>query len=406
MAATDGDYDALKQSGLPLFYRFPRQAKQGFASSLNRHGLSVRVWARSLSGMQKEAVVMSPRTTDLWRLASDEGPYLKGFDSAPCPLAFFTTGLVASSMEEVRSLAAKRGITLTNIALVVDNFYSMEGSALRGTMQGGALSPRIKAWIDSSASDHELNALLRDGILASPVYALVRKPLKSLFTLTVNGARVANARVPSVDTRRIPDANLCFDSIVPSSATDQDTPSVCKLTDIETRHGVAGGYATSLAARQKRKLHIRGTCHLSSNGLKEIRQDLYSPLGSSFRFRSDEVSESTGSIRAPDAASYAAAGIAFCFMTQLGRYAQIVKHKLADYRVIQDVHFSPGGNGPGDVDAVETHLHLQGPIDPQFARTLLDMGEQTCFLHALCRTELDMHIECLRGTEALKEPVS
>ncbi len=44
--------------------------------------------------MQKEAIVVSASSGKAWRLASDEGPYLDGYDSAPCPLSFLTTGLV------------------------------------------------------------------------------------------------------------------------------------------------------------------------------------------------------------------------------------------------------------------------------------------------------------------------
>ena len=83
-----------------------------------------------------------------------------------------------------------------------------------------------------------------------------------------------------------------------------------------------------------------------------------------------------------------AAGIAFCFMTQLGRYASILRKNLDAYNVIQDVHFAQTGTGP--VDPVETHVYLSSSEDEEFARAALSMGEQTCFLHALCRTSLDV----------------
>jgi hypothetical protein len=84
-------------------------------------------------------------------------------------------------------------------------------------------------------------------------------------------------------------------------------------------------------------------------------------------------------------------------MTQLGRYAQIARRQLGEYRVVQDMHFSLGGASggtgrKGEADAVETHVHLRTPDDARFAQKVLDMGEQTCFLHALCRTDLDTRI--------------
>ena len=37
-------------------------------------------------------------------------------------------------------------------------------------------------------------------------------------------------------------------------------------------------------------------------------------------------------------------------------------------------------------------MHLETPEGDDFARTVVDMSEQTCFLHALCRTELEPNV--------------
>ena len=86
-------------------------------------------------------------------------------------------------------------------------------------------------------------------------------------------------------------------------------------------------------------------------------------------------------------------------MTQFGRYASIAKKELAAYRIVQDTHFSKGGASGGTGVAgtaapVETHVYLETPEGDDFARQVLDMSEQTCFLHALCRTELKARL-CL-----------
>ena len=112
------------------------------------------------------------------------------------------------------------------------------------------------------------------------------------------------------------------------------------------------------------------------------------------------VVDGGGSGSAPDAASYMAAGIAFCFMTQQGRYASIVKKDLSAYRVVQDLHLSSGVSGGdagiGVADAVETHVYVETAEDDAFARQSLDMAEQTCFLHALCRTPLEPTVSITR----------
>jgi hypothetical protein len=100
----------LKDSGKPLFFRVENAGDIGFSAPEIRRGESVRLAVRSLSAMQKEALVASARSSTVWRLASDEGAYLNGQDEAPCPLAFFTTGMIASTMNEILALADQRRV--------------------------------------------------------------------------------------------------------------------------------------------------------------------------------------------------------------------------------------------------------------------------------------------------------
>jgi organic hydroperoxide reductase OsmC/OhrA len=77
-------------------------------------------------------------------------------------------------------------------------------------------------------------------------------------------------------------------------------------------------------------------------------------------------------------------------MTQLGRYAHIVKKPLGDYRLVQDTCFGESGTS-ADAEPVRTHVFL-AVSDDDYARTLVDMGEQTCFLHAACRGTVPVEI--------------
>src|SRR6056300_269553 len=115
----------LLESGKPLFFKVADAEMTGFSAPENRLGEAVRLCVRSLSVMQKEALVASARTGAVWRLASDEGAYLAGLDEAPCPLSFLTTGMVCSYMNEIMALAAQRNIAINNIRLIQDNYYTM-----------------------------------------------------------------------------------------------------------------------------------------------------------------------------------------------------------------------------------------------------------------------------------------
>ena len=389
----------LLESGLPIFFDIGNWDELELNQPADRRGQSVRTWARSLTVMQKEAIVLSTRSGKAWRLASDEGPYLDGHDSAPCPLSFLTTGMVASYMNEIVALAAQRNITIKDISLVQDNFYTMEGSALRGTMVGGALPVELEVRIDTDADDRALNELLLHAIHASPLNGLMRQIHTSLFTLTMNGQEIGVADVAPIDAPAEKDPGDRFPLLKPG---DADYSELIERTEpVAEKQGVPGGAGSSLQSSQSRTLNCRGTCRVLPDGRKEIIQELFSPLGSTFRFLSEETEEFGGQGRAPDAATYISAGIAFCFMTQLGRYAKIMKKNLDEYKVIQDTHFSLGGASggtgqPGEADAVETHVYLDTSEGEDFARKALDMGEQTCFLHAFCRTDLKTKIKVRR----------
>jgi uncharacterized OsmC-like protein len=353
--------------------------------------------------MQKEALVASARTGAVWRVASDEGAYLAGLDAAPCPLAFMTTGMVSSFMSEILALAQRRNVALGAIRLVQDNFYTMVGSALKGTMTGGAKDVELTAEIESEADHDTLLRLVTDATVASPVHGFLHGSKQSLFTLCHNGRAIEPARVQRLRGGVPPDPAAHFDAVAPAAG---DWSGLVRRGGMTPKAAHSVTLANdSLAEQQNRLLHLRGICTLREDGVKEIEQQLFNPHGSIFRFLCDEA-PGGGTGRAPDAASYLSAGIAFCFMTQLGRYAKIAKKALEGYRVVQDTHFSPtAADGPGRADPVETHVYVDSRENDDFARTALDMSEQTCFLHALLKADLRVRVR-VQGFDGGDVPVA
>lgn len=358
----------------------------------DRLGQAVRFAARSLSVMQKEGLVASSASDKVWRVVSDEGAYLDGFNEAPCPLSFLTVGMVSSYMTELLALAEQRDIAIRRVELVQDNYYTMKGSALKGTMTGGAKDIDLEARIDSDANAETLRALVYDAVAASPLNGLMRGEKESLFTLTHKGRQVIPDKAKGVGGDVPADPTQVVEGVHPQAAEQIiRRGELSPLTDEAT-----SSQGSSLAEEQDRILHIRGICTLREDGVKQIEQQLFNPHGSIFYFLCDEHG------CAPDAISYMAAGIGFCFMTQLGRYAKIAKKHLDAYNIVQDIHFSPGGASGGTgqagrADPVETHVYLHSDEDSAFARAALDMGEQTCFLHAFCRTDLKARVKVVKG---------
>jgi uncharacterized OsmC-like protein len=138
-----------------------------------------------------------------------------------------------------------------------------------------------------------------------------------------------------------------------------------------------------LKSEQKRTLHVRSDAYLLDKGLLQTDIRLFQPLGSSFRFLSDTGTGDT----APPPLAYLSAGIGFCYMTQLGRYAHITKQKLESMRIVQTNGYKQSGAaGPNAVaTAVDTHVYINADESEDVARKSVKMGEQTCFLHASMR---------------------
>ncbi len=377
----------LESCGKPLFFKVADSAEPDLGPDSDQ---TVRVVVQSLTLMQKEALVVSKGGGPTWRLSSDEGAYLMGDDVAPCPLSFVTTGMLASYMNEVLALANERDISIQDIKLTLDNTYTMSGSALRGTMQGGALPVELNAMIDSENDPDSLLQLVKDAVSVSVVNGLLGRALENRFNLVHNGVQVETGRVSSIGNSSEPDFEDRFRLLKP---VEGDWDRLVRRAGMSPRSEEKSSQTgSSYADHQERQLHLRGTCTLRADGVKEIEQHLYNPHGSIFHFLSDEQEG-----RAPDAEAYISAGIAFCFMTQFGRYAKNVKKDLKEYRITQDIQFTRGsclGNGvqSGAVEPVETHVYLVTNEEDDFAREMLDMAEQTCFLHALCRTELGTNI--------------
>ena len=74
---------------------------------------------------------------------------------------------------------------------------------------------------------------------------------------------------------------------------------------------------------------------------------------------------------------------------------------LPDYRIVQDTHFSLGGASggtgkAGEADPIETHVYLETRESDHTAQEMLDIAEQTCFLHAFCRNDLKLKLKVVR----------
>jgi uncharacterized OsmC-like protein len=364
-------------------------------------GTSLRTVVRSLEGMQKEAAVTIEPDGSVWRLVSDEGPYLNGTDLAPFPLAFFAAGMQFSFLSEVLRAARRRNVSLDALSLEVDNRYSMQGSFLRGDALGGAIPSELSVSVESRASPSDIAQIVREAVARCPAQALMRDVLTNTFAFSVNGGAVdlddlakPQGPAPKYDESR-------FESLTPAATTSH--PIIEKLETAATVVGVEGGAGSSLQAEQKRTLHVHGESRWVGGMRTECDIQLIKPIGSTFRFQCDETAVKGGEGLAPPPLTYLSAGIGFCFMTQIGRYAQIIKQHLEGYAIVQDNVFgSPRESGDGaSAEPTQTHVFVDAEQRPAVGADLVTVGERTCFLHAAMRSELPSILSAQLNGEAL-----
>ncbi len=380
----------LQDLDAPLIHVADGLAERGLAPPDDRHGQSIRAWVRSLNGIQKEGVTLSRRTGRAWRFASDEGKHLNGFDAAPNPLSYVAVGMAGSFMTELLALAEARGIALHDPVLVVENFYYRDGSFPKGTMVSGALPPEVSLECRSDADEAEIHRLLMDAIAAAPVNGLARDEKISLFTLTHNGRRIDSGALAPLPGDALPDPGDPIAALARPRADAAPLLAEKTLSEEEMSRRIAENPPEApVLDGTKKLLHLRTYCRLREDGTYHCRREQYAQSSSTWEFVVDDRPDASAAI-APDSGSCFAIGVAFCFMTQIGRFAHMAKHPLEAYRVVQDMHFTVGGASGGSgtggtADPVETHVFLDSGAEDDTARDIVRVAEQTCFLHALCR---------------------
>jgi len=391
---------SLEENPHPLVFKTAEAGVPSPGLTPSETHIDTRTRVRSLTGMQKELIVEYGPTGTVWRMASDEGAGLNGTDLAPFPLAFFNAGLLSSYMSEVEALAIARGLDTAGVHLSLTNSYAMQGSATAGTIQGASEPAELHLSPPSGADAAAWMEILRHAVVASPADAVMRTPLTSRFSLTCNGERIATNEVPEC-TDAVVDAGAdLFDPLAPGGAFADDIIKKVVLDVSDTPSQTPG---SGLNPEQKRSFLVGGSCAITRDGIKEIRVRHAMRTVTVFHFLSDSSARFGGQEMAPSGLALLAAGIGFCYMTQLGRFAKMAKQDLKSYAITQDMRFGlPGASGGTDAqasaEAAVTHVHLEMGAGAD-ARLVTDMAARMCFLHSACAAGLKTKVN-LVGAEA------
>jgi hypothetical protein len=232
----------------------------------------------------------------------------------------------------------------------------------------------------------------------------MRTVLTNTFSLEFNDKQLVVTEVKPSSDRPQYRPDTVFAEARPDVSAEFQTDIITKIKTAESIEGVEGGASSSLKPVQKRTLQIHGEAKLLEGCLFGTTIQLLTPIGSTFRFVCDAGPDSGWQEPTPSAMAFLSAGVGFCFMTQIGRYAHITKQALQGYQIIQDNVYKTGDDTV-QVMPLDTHTFIQGDESDEVAQKTLCMSERTCFLHAsmrdsypsIIRAELNGEILPLRG---------
>jgi hypothetical protein len=388
--------DTIEGSGYPLAFKVRNGEIPGVVRGNTPSRDVFRVEARTMGGHQKEVLVTEGDGGMVWRLTSDEGAILKGSDLAPFPLAFYNAGLHADYVNRALTIARSRGIALAIDRIDLTNQYYFQGSFFRGTGEGSAEAVTVQVNARSDAPRDQVQAALDSALSASPAHATLAYAQRNTFALYVNGRRCPVTRVAPSPAG---DATDPFKAHNNAPAPLGDAGSEAAIIE-RIAQEVDGAPPPLLPAEGRVPIMIPGTSVLpDADGM--VATTVTPRAGHAFRITCDERPEG-GS--APSGLACIAAGIAFCYMTQFTRYIEHRKHKVRAIRFVQTLPFTLAGNAldgslVGGLEPVDTHVFLQADEPDEVLQNLLEVAENTCYLHAALRSTLPSRVSLVLNGE-------
>lgn len=383
-------FDSIESSQFPLGFCVDRTGPRDSVFSGQEGKTVLKVEARALGAHQKEAVVTEGERGPRWRMVSDEGPQLKGSDLAPFPLGFFNAGLQADLLGNIDRLNQSAGSPLSSVHQTLVNRYTFSGSFFAGTGQGQAEPAEIEIHTKGGCGLDQAAALVAEAVRNALGLAAMSSPMDCTFAIYVNGIR---RTVTGVTPSAAPDVRdpLKTQGGPPRPLADgHDLPGLIQKTSDYIPPSDAMPSTSS-----KYGLEVLGRSELAlGKAQASARTTLKAPPGSEFGFQTHEGQLQNPA--APAGLALLSAGIAFCYMTQLLRYAEYLKYKVRAIRMVQFNPFERCADAQGHLVAralpVDTHLFLHGEESDEVMQKLLAMGANTCYLHAALKEVLTPHV--------------
>lgn len=321
---------------------------------------------------QKEGLVKDVTTGRVWRLAADEGKYLRGTGLAPAPLMHWAAGLHGDVTSRIADLAAAEQVALAGLRVTVSQGFASQGSFVKGEAVGLVfdLTWQINAVTDEP--EDRISSIVDRALCSSPAHAAMTTGREGTFALYANGRAIPVSGLPQSRAhartdpfRRHASRPAPADGGIDTSAVLTTRPGTNSSTVVgDDQSGAIGWHVQATGDYDFASGTVTATV-----GFPELA------ASEQWALLSDVTNR-----RAPSPLSYFSIGTAFCYHTQLCRYADVRRMPISLPRLAQTSGFSSDGREAG-ASTFDTHLFLNGTVDDGQAASLLVAAANTCYAH-------------------------
>lgn len=331
---------------------------------------------------QKVGLVEEVSTGRTWRLAADEGTYLKGTNQAPAPLMHWGAGVHADVTSRISEIARDRTVELTWLSVKVRQGFASKGSFARGEAVAVVFDLKWEIEINGRCEDNVLEKIVDAALASSVTVAALTSSIEGAFALHTNG------RATPVDGVIALEGSAAKDPLRKYSRAPVPTGEVI-AKDVLVSQPFAGSGGIVLSNDNPGAIgwHVDVSGGLdtatglirTSVGFPEVTQDRWSLLCD------------PAGIVAPSPLAYFAIGTAFCFHTQLCRYIDVRRLSIENARLTQTSRFYREGSKDSPVpgaDPFETHVFFNGRCTEAETRSLLTVAANTCYAHRALAVEV------------------
>ena len=380
--------DYLDIKNKPLIYCYKRYIDQ--ASIKKSPIINILTEAIDLDGMQKEAFISSGRNSSGWRLPTDESLHLRGADAAPQPLAMHNAALQNCLLDQLKNVLKENQIIVKSFLITVDTYFNIKGSFFRGDIKSCLKNIVIKFEFEGDLKKDDIHSFVLEALKRSPTIRALRLPMQNTFSIKANGRKIVLPEKMQSTLSQVADPIERIKEIQKLPPLDSRISPLLEKKVMSTMEPPKPGETpVGLLPEIDRTVHVRGIGKAINEHRNTVQTSFYHPLGSVFEYQSDWCEHDIAGHDAPSALTYHGGALAFCFMTQFHRYADVHKMVINALRIVQLTPFYTDTASQENL-SFDTHIFVDGEFTDEVGTDLVRMAHQVCFLHAALESQNDI----------------